>query len=342
MQAPTLAPDDSTIPTIKSLDLDALTRPGRYRFALDMVGNGLGSTIRIPIVVVRGRGEGPTLGLTAVVHGNELNGIMVIHRVLTSVDPDTLRGVLVAVPVVNVPGFLQNTRVFNDGADLNRLFPGKVDGTCSQVYCHRFTERLVRHLDYLVDLHTASTGRINTLYVRADMSDPMTAALARAQRPQIILHNCGVDGTLRSAAAELGVPSITVEVGNPQRFQLGMVEEGHTGVLDVMGHLGMLNREIVPPATPPVLCIDSKWLYTTSGGLLHVLPALCERVKEGQEVARVTDVYGALIESYRAPRDGIVIGRSVNPVNQTGSRILHLGRIGEQSEIEACPLPGRE
>lgn len=341
MQAPTLAPDDSTIPTIKALDLDAITRPGRYRFALDMVGNGLGSTIRIPVVVVRGRGEGPTLGLTAVVHGNELNGIMVIHRVLTSVDPDALRGVLVVVPVVNVPGFLQNTRVFNDGADLNRLFPGKVDGTCSQVYCHRFTERLVRHLDYLVDLHTASTGRINTLYVRADMSDPMTAALARAQRPQIILHNCGVDGTLRSAAAELGVPSITVEVGNPQRFQLGMVEEGHTGVLDVMGHLGMLNREIVPPATPPVLCIDSKWLYTTSGGLLHVLPALCERVKEGQEVARVTDVYGALIESYRAPRDGIVIGRSVNPVNQTGSRILHLGRIGEQSEIEACPLPDR-
>lgn len=332
------------IPIVKRVHVEDWPAGQTTLLRLDMVGNGLGQTVRIPAIVVRGTAPGPTLGLTAALHGNELNGIRVIHDTLRTIDPTKLRGAIVAVPVVNVPGYIAGQRAFNDGQDLNRLMPGKPNGTGAQVYAHRFMDRLVRHLSYLIDLHTASFGRVNSLYVRADMSDPTTARMAYEQNPQIILHNCGEDGTLRSAAVALGIPAITVEVGNPQRFQQGMIRSSLEGVQNVLADLEMIDEPVrtpEPEAKAPVLCVRSYWLYTTSGGVLEVLPGLCDRVEKGELVARVTDIYGRVVEEYCAPEDGVVIGKSNNPVNQTGSRILHLGIPGTADEVTLCPVPQR-
>ena len=123
-----------------------------------------------------------------------MNGVPCIHRVITDIDVRCLKGTVVAIPCVNTPGYLRFTREFSDGRDLNRVFPGQEEGTASQVYAYNFMTKIVSRLGYLIDLHTASFGRVNSYYVRADMNDPLSGALARLQQPQIILHNSGQDG----------------------------------------------------------------------------------------------------------------------------------------------------
>jgi predicted deacylase len=325
MLDPNTVARSSTVPITMQLDLGAYQKGSATELRVQMVGDSLGQIIHLPVVVIRGVGDGPVLGVTAAIHGNELNGLHIIHQLARSVDYAQLKGTLVLVPVINVPGFLIRQRYFNDGIDLNRIMPGRPKGTCSDVYAHRFMTRVAHRFQYLLDLHTASTGRINSLYVRANMENPTAAWMAMAQHPQLILHNQGADGTLRNALMERGVFAITVEVGNPQRHQRTLVHQGLTGVLNVMRKLEMIDVPENVPATPPILCERSFWMYTTAGGVLDVLPDLLDRVDAEQLVARVRDIYGNDIEEYRAPQQGVVIGRSVDPVNQTGSRILHLG-----------------
>jgi uncharacterized protein len=320
------------IEIVESFDPADFQPGSANKLRLSMVGNGMGGLINMPIVVLRGVADGPVMGLTAAVHGNELNGVRVVQRIIAHVNPAKLKGTIICVPVVNVPGYLNNTRAFNDGWDLNRLMPGKRGGTASQVYAHRFMARVVKHFEYMIDLHTASFGRVNTLYVRADLTNPDAAWMAECQQPQIMLHNVGADGTLRGAAMDLGVKSITVEVGNPNAFQTAMINDGTTGILNVLSRLRMIEEPEEQARTEPVTCVRSYWMYTEVGGVLEVFPQLATRVRKGELVARVTDIFGDLIEEYRAPEDGIIIGRSTHPVNQTGSRIIHLGIEGDINE----------
>jgi predicted deacylase len=286
----------------------------------------MGQPILVPVLVAKGLSPGPVLGLTAAIHGNELNGLPIVQKVFQMIDPQTLRGTLVGVPVLNVPGFLMNQRYFNDASDLNRLMPGNPEGNMSQVYGYRVIKKIISHFEYLIDLHTASFGRVNSYYIRANMADPVTARMAYLQNAEVIVNNTGADGTLRSAAAERGIHAITVEAGDPHKFQKGMIRSAITGIMNVMRELNMIvDTMITPDEEPPVICNRSYWLYTNVGGVLEVFPKNLDRVKAGDRIAIVRNMFGDLICEYFAPEDGIVVGRSVNPVNQTGSRILHLG-----------------
>ncbi|MDG1480651.1 MAG: succinylglutamate desuccinylase/aspartoacylase family protein [Myxococcota bacterium] len=287
----------------------------------------MGTPLRIPALVARGRKNGPIFGLTAAIHGNELNGIPVIHRLLRSLDLGRLRGSVVGVPVLNVPSLLIQQRRFNDNRDLNHIFPGKPNGHASQIYVHRILERIIKPLDVLVDLHTASFGRANSLYIRADMTDPTTARMAYLQRPQIIVHNPPADGTLRGAAQDLGIPSITLEIGDPQRFQREYIRQTLAGLRAMLADQGMIPKRPRALGVMPVLCSSSSWQYTDRGGLLEVLPRVTQKLEKGDIIARLTDIYGDEICEYSAVEGGVVIGHAVNPIAQTGARILHLGKI---------------
>ncbi|MDH4282202.1 MAG: succinylglutamate desuccinylase/aspartoacylase family protein, partial [Myxococcales bacterium] len=218
----------------RELVIDEFPRGRVSRLYVDLVANGLAQDILLPLLVARGKKDGPVFGLTAAVHGNELNGIRVIHDLMHRLDPKQLSGTVVAVVVVNVPGLHRHQREFVDGEDLNHIFPGREDGSVSEVYAHRILDRIVNRFDYLVDLHTASFGRVNSLYVRADMTHPATATMAYLQRPQIIVHNPPSDYTLRGAAMDLGIPSITLEIGDPQTFQPGYVRSSRIGIRAVL------------------------------------------------------------------------------------------------------------
>ncbi|MFK7946726.1 MAG: succinylglutamate desuccinylase/aspartoacylase family protein [Saprospiraceae bacterium] len=276
-------------------------------------------------MVARGKSDFPILGVTAAVHGNELNGISVIQRLFKEIDVEELNGVIVAVPVMNIPAFIRKKRRFNDGVDLNHIMPGKEDGSISQVYAFRLIDRIVQHFDYLLDLHTASQGRINSYYIRADMKHPVTRKMALLQNAQIIVHNPPSDGTMRGAAEEMNIPAITLEVGNPNTFQKKLIKSGVEGVHNVLAYLEMTDDDIEEPKKEAFICKKSYWIYTAKGGLLTVHSNLLQMLKKGELIATLRDVFGNVIEEYHAPEDGIVIGKSVSPVNQTGGRILHLG-----------------
>ncbi|WP_235295906.1 succinylglutamate desuccinylase/aspartoacylase family protein [Portibacter marinus] len=310
---------------IKKIDLDILGKGKIYHFWFDLVSGPFGEYISLPLIIAKGVEPGPTLGLTAAIHGNELNGIPVIHKVLKNIDPKALKGNIIAIPVVNIPSFQRKKRRFIDGTDLNHIMPGKKNGNVSQVYAYRFTELILPHFDYLVDLHTASFGRVNSYYVRADMKQDTTRKMALFQGPQIIVHNPPSDGTLRGVAAERNIPAITVEAGNPNTFQRGMIKDGSEGIMNIAIDLGMISGNIIEEDVEPIICNSSYWIYTEHGGLLTVYPRLVDRVMKNDLIAKQHNIFGDTKQEYHAPEDGVIIGKSVSPVNQTGGRILHLG-----------------
>ena len=331
--------DRRTIHRTTHLNVDELPTGQITRVYVEIVADGLASDILIPILVARGRQPGPVYGLTAAVHGNELNGIRVIHDIFQHLDIANLRGTLCGVVCVNVPGLHANERYIYRSFDLNHTFPGKADGNVARLYASRLLERIIDQFDFLVDLHTASFGRVNSLYVRADLENEQTRSMAARLRPQIVVHNPASDHTLRGAAMERGIPSITVEVGDPQRFQYRYVKSTRQGIRDLLADAEMLPRKRRKDARTPIFCARSYWMYTDRGGILEVIPDVATRVVEGERIARVRDAFGDVIREYHAPHDGVVIGKSVNPISPTGSRILHIGVEMDDARAEALVPP---
>lgn len=318
-------PNYSDVPTLKKLELSEAPKGKISRYWVHIVSDGMGQPVFVPVIVAKGNEAGPIMGVTAVVHGNELNGLPVVQKIFQTIEVEKLRGTLVGIPVVNVPGFLQNQRFFSDGQDLNRIMPGRVDGNNGEVYGYRIINKIIHQVEYLIDLHTASFGRINSYYIRADLQDPITAKMAELQNAEIIVNNPAPDSTLRGSAGLLGIHAITVEAGDPHKFQRGMIRSAITGTFNVMRYLDMIDEPIVTPDEAPVICRDSYWIYTSAGGILEVFPQITEKIVKDQKIARVRNIFGDVIKEYYAPEDGVVIGKSINPINPTGSRILHLG-----------------
>ena len=309
----------------EELRISSLRRGEVHRVHILLSDNSLGHPWRVPLIVVRGKTKGPVLGITAAVHGNELNGISTIFKLVDSVNPETLRGSLVLVPISNVPGYLMNQREFSDGADLNRIMPGKSEGGTSAIYTHSFLSKIVSKFDYLLDLHTACHGSVNSLYIRADIDSEETRNLAYLQNPQIIVNKYDESGTLRHWANDNKIPAITIEIGNANAFQHSLIDETLEGILNTMRYYQMIDGEVKDLIDDAIVCEKSYWLYSKKGGIIDVLPALADRVTKGQLVAKVYDVFGQVREQILADRSGIVIGKNVNPKCDAGTRVVHLG-----------------
>ncbi|WP_395374742.1 succinylglutamate desuccinylase/aspartoacylase family protein [Marinicella sp. W31] len=314
-------------PTIDQICLSDTPRNSIQHYWLDICSTGLSQPLQIPVIVARGNNDKPVLGITAAIHGNEINGIAAIHGIMENIDIHALEGSIIAIPVCNVPSFVRRRRRFPNHEDLNRIMPGNPTGNISGIYAHHFHDKVLTKLDYLIDLHTASFGRVNSFYVRANMNSKTIRTMAKLQNPGIILHNEPTVGTLRHAAEELGLPAITVELGDPNIFQQPFIDKGINGIHNMLDHLHMLDKDDDTEDTvvKPIICKDSYWIYAADGGLLTVHPELYEKVEKGQLIATLTDVFGSELQQYKAPEDGIVIGKSNSPVGEAGARILHLG-----------------
>ncbi|KAF9189681.1 hypothetical protein BGZ50_000629 [Haplosporangium sp. Z 11] len=324
--------DPKNYPVWDDLDLDCLPSGRLTRLWVVLAEDAMSTPIRVPVIVAKGVRPGPVVGLTAALHGNELNGIPLTHRlVLQEIQCQALHGIVVAVPVANVPGYLTQQRGFSDGTDLNRLMPGKKDGSTPQVYSYNLMTRIIRHFTHLIDLHTASKGRVNSLYVRANMQNTTTRHMAQLQNPQIIVHNTSPDGSLRGAAmSEYNIPAITVEIGDPSRFQKRFVKSAILGVTNILSHLKMIEDDDEVQDYEPVVCARSYWIFAKGGGILNVLPDVNTWVRKGEVIATLHNIFGDEEHRYFAPEDGIVVGKSVDPVCQSGCRILHLGIVSDR------------
>ena len=322
---------------ITELKMDQIAPNTKKMYWLKMVDNGLSQPVYIPVIVLKGTQQSPVLGLIAAIHGNELNGIRVIQEIVDDIDLSTLNGTIIAVPGLNAVGIPLHQRHYFDGVDLNRKFPGKENGNRSQQFVWHINTKLLPKMEYLVDMHTASFGRENSLYVRAALKDEAINKMAKLQDADIILNSDGmpstndvssVTRTLRAEAMQKGIPTITVEYGNPQVFQPELIERGKRGIKNLMGWLKMTEAPIVP-TDAPVLCKKSYWIYVEEGGYLEIKVDLKQKLKKGELIAVMRNPFGEVLKEYLCPEDGIVIGKSSNPVNMSGGRIIHLGIYDE-------------
>ena len=318
---------------LKNLKELPKTEVGIHNYWLDMGSNTYAQPVLIPIIVIEGTSDGPTLGLTAAIHGNELNGVSIIHELVKSVNPKLLKGRIIAIPGINAMSIQLDERKFVDGEDLNRTFPGKEYGSESEQYVFKIKERILPVFNFLIDMHTASFGRVNTMYARADSSNDTILKLAELQEPDIILNSKGPSfgatsseaETLRAQAGLLGIPSITVEYGNPQVIQKDLVERGLKGVMNTLKWLKMYDGVVETGTIKPIYCKKSYWIYMDEGGFLDVVVELRQLVKKGDKIAVVKNAFGEVTKEYFAPEDGVIIGKSSNPSNMSGGRIIHLG-----------------
>ena len=323
-----------SIPVIKNLgELDS-NKLGISNYWLEMGTNTYNLPMLVPIIVFQGNSSGPTLGLTAAIHGNELNGIGIIHQLVESINTKVLNGRIIAIPGINTISIQLDERVFIDEEDLNRNFPGKRNGNRSSQYVYKINERVLPFFDIQIDFHTASFGRENTMYSRADLTNDTLRILAKLQQPDIILNSkeasvgSASSRTMRTESTLKGIPTITVEYGNPQVFQDDIIQRGFKGVMNTLSWLNMYgNIELQKLEDKATYCKKSYWIYMEEGGFLEVTVALNQKLVKGENIATVRNAFGEIIKEYVAPENGIVIGKSSNPANMSGGRIIHLGII---------------
>ena len=288
--------------------------------------------VAVPVTVVRGA-PGPTLFVTATVHGDELNGVGILRSLLNETDFSPLKGTLIAVPVVNVPGFLNQDRRLPDRRDLNRSFPGSPRGSLTARLADTIFREVIRKSDFGIDLHTAGGERTNYPQVRADLGNPGVAELAGAFGCSLMVDGAGPETSLRRIAVDAGVPTIVYEAGSARRLERPFIEVGIAGVLNVLRHLKMMPGE---PLLPPLALrvADTHWIRSKKGGLLDLRVGLGQPVRRGQAISVHTNPFGRERSQLKAPHAGIVLGLTQLPLVHPGDAICHVARVTPQ-EIDA-------
>jgi len=296
-----------------------------------------GIPVDTPVLVMNGRSPGPVLCLTAAVHGDELNGIEIVRRVLHDLDPQKLSGAVIGVPIVNLQAFRRGSRYLPDRRDLNRYFPGNPDGSAASRIAHSFFSSIVHHCDALVDLHTGSFDRANLPQLRADLRDPGVVTLTQGFGATVIINSIPADGTLRQAATDAGIPTVTLEAGGPSRLETEEVSHGVKGIETLLNTLGMV-RKVSLWGEPEPVYYRSTWVRANRGGILLSDVDLGRRVSAGDLLGTITDPITNARTNIYAPTDGRVIGMALNQVVMPGYAAFHIGLPRpEPKSAEAAP-----
>ncbi|MEL6619981.1 MAG: succinylglutamate desuccinylase/aspartoacylase family protein [Pseudomonadota bacterium] len=289
--------------------------------------------VNLSVEVVHGRRPGPTLFVSAAVHGDEVIGVEIVRRLLRAPQLETLRGTLLVVPIVNAFGFLARSRYLPDRRDLNRCFPGSASGSLGSRLAHIFLNDVVSRCDFGIDLHSAAVHRTNLPQIRVTPGDARTADMARVFGAPVILTSPLRDGSLRGEAAARGVPILLYEAGEGLRFDEFAVRAGVAGILRVMRAQGMVAAKGIAKARAPSLyCRASAWLRAPQGGLLRTFRAEGDVVAAGDVLAAVADPVGGAEAELVAPAPGILIGRAVLPVVNEGDAVFHLADLGPTAD----------
>ncbi|MEL7449013.1 MAG: succinylglutamate desuccinylase/aspartoacylase family protein [Pseudomonadota bacterium] len=285
-----------------------------------------------PVLVVNGAKPGPVLCLTAAIHGDELNGIEVVRRVLYDLDARKLSGTVIGVPIVNLQGFRRGSRYLPDRRDLNRFFPGNARGSSAARIARSFFDEVIQHCTALVDLHTGSFHRTNLPQLRADLRNPAVVELTQGFGSTVVLHSEGADGTLRRAATDAGIPAVTLEAGEPARVQSKAVSHGAKGVMTLLNELGMYKRITMWGHREPVY-YRSTWVRADRGGVLFSEVDLGERVTENQLLGTITDPITNVQTEVRASASGRVLGMAVDQFVMPGFAAFRIGIEAPDGEM---------
>ncbi len=315
-------------------------RPGQtLQIEMPVVRLYTDTDICMPVHVVRGRKEGPTVFVSAAVHGDELNGIEIIRRLIALKSLKVTAGTLIMVPMVNVYGVLNQSRYMPDRRDLNRCFPGSAKGSLAGIVAHKFLNEIVKHCDYGIDLHTGAIHRSNLPQIRANLKDPETLELAEAFGVPVLLNSDLRDGSLRQAAVESGTKILLYEAGQALRFDELSIRAGVKGIQNVLTHLGLVHKKTrtgrsESKKTPlkHFIANTSAWVRASSSGIVHNVKNLGDQVQKGDALAHIGSPFGEHFGTIHAARSGIIIGKQNIPLVQEGDAMFHIAYFTEEDE----------
>ena len=308
----------------------------RERFEIPIGRRVTGAEVALPVEVVNGREEGPRLFICAAVHGDEINGVEIIRRVLRRRLLPRLRGTLIAVPVVNLFGFIGLSRYLPDRRDLNRSFPGSASGSVASRLAHTFVREVIERSTHGIDLHTAAVHRSNLPQIRACLDDEETNRLARAFGAPVLIDANVRDGSLRQAAYERDIPMLLYEGGEALRFDEQAIRAGLRGVLGTMQALGMLPKSTAGLSnTKPFVARSSHWVRAPQSGILRSRAILGAHVEPSQKLGIIADPLGAEEVIVCADKAGIVIGRTELPLVNEGDALFNIATFQRPADVSA-------
>jgi predicted deacylase len=299
---------------------------GKAKFELPVARLMSGTPVALPVLVLHGRKDGPSVWLTAAVHGDELCGVEIVRRVVEALDPQSMSGTVIAVPVVNVHGFNNGDRYLPDRRDLNRSFPGSARGSLAARVAHLLMTEVVSRCTVGIDLHTGSDHRTNLPQIRADLDDPLTLELTEAFGAPIAVHSRTRDGSLRQAATEAGATVLLFEGGEALRFDPATIATGSDGVRRILAKLSISTG----PASEPnrtLLSRRSRWQRASRSGILHLEADLGAHLSPGETIATIVDPFGKRISRLVSRTEGIVIGHTQHPLVNQGDAVAHIAEI---------------
>ncbi|MGR3484955.1 MAG: succinylglutamate desuccinylase/aspartoacylase family protein [Paracoccaceae bacterium] len=325
-----------------------MTRPP-FEIGTHKVPAGVRTTVELPVSVlsdhtpvamsvqvIHGKAAGPTVFVSAGIHGDEVIGVEIVRRLLRSPQLARVAGTLLVVPIVNTFGFLNHSRYLPDRRDLNRMFPGSLGGSLAARLAHLFLTEVVARSDLGIDLHSAAVHRTNLPQIRISPGNPATAELAEVFGAPVILQSELREGSLRDAAKRIGRDVLLYEAGEGLRFDEMSARAGLSGILRVLQHLGVVKGRGAKSRVASQWCASSKWLRAPVGGLLRTFRADGAVVARGDVLAAVADPFGGEEREIAAPFEGIVVGRAVMPVVNEGDAVFHLARIASPARAESA------
>jgi len=281
------------------------------------------NSLKIPIIVERGKSDGPVLLLMAGVHGDEINGVAIIRDMILKKLNRPQKGTVICIPVLNVFGYLNLSREFPDGRDLNRVFPGSEKGSLASQFAHRFMKEIVPHVDYIIDFHTGGAGRENYPFIRCVTSDESILKLANVFNAPFIINSKYVPKSLRETCHKLGKSILLYEGGKSNSMSDFVIETGIRGTLNVMKHLGMLPGNQIRNGES-VIIEKSKWIRAPHSGMFQVQVKNGSQVKKGELLGKITDPYGGFMRHVPAPYDCFLYSANTSPIVHKGDALFHV------------------
>jgi predicted deacylase len=301
---------------------------------LDLASLFTGTTMSLPVHIIHGRYPGPTMFISAAIHGDELNGIEIIRRLLKQPALKRVFGTLLLVPMVNLYGVMEHSRYLPDRRDLNRSFPGSESGSMAARLAHVFMREIVSRCDYGIDLHTGAIGRANLPQIRANLDDPETDQLAQAFGVPVLINSSLRDGSLRAAATQHGLTMLLYEAGEALRLDEVSIRAGVRGIILALRSINMLppSKRIIK-RTDPFIARSSIWVRASASGLCLPRIKLGSRVAKDQELALIADPVTGHETKILASASGIIIGKSNQPMVHEGEALFHIGRFEEPADV---------
>jgi uncharacterized protein len=305
--------------------------PGKRKILnLDIARLHTYTKLEVPVIVDRSKSDGPCLLLVAGIHGNELNGVEIIRELLAKKYTKPEKGMVISIPTVNIFGFINQTREFPDGKDLNRAFPGSQKGSLASIFAYHLMHEIIPHVDYCLDFHTGGARRFNSSQLRVSKGDEELLTLAKVFNPRFIVSASEREKSFREAATKAGKKVLLFEGGKSHDFNQRVTRRGVSGTLRLMQHLGLrdftgeLNGNGYPPA---VVIKQSFWIRARQGGLFRFFIKDGSKVEKGQVIGTISDPYGKYEFKIKIPQCGYVIGLNHAAVVYKGDALLHLGVV---------------